>query len=213
MDAEEQRRLVKLARQGDKSALESLYKECEPIIKSRARKACRQVRLRAPAWYDAEDLFQDAFLIFVDLVRSYDLMGPTPFHGYVSAVMGHRLIGHLHRPGGARTLFRPRNGTLQQIEEIPTDPYAFQADPDGSEPEPGPALPTPALQDLPPIEARVLAHDLFSSLPSPRHQVIVALAAQGYSFREIGELLHLSKSNVHRIYTRALEYMRARAEK
>lgn len=212
---DQQRDLIVRIRAGDRQALERLYLACEPLIKARSRYAVHQVSRFAPAWYDLDDLYQDAFLIFVELAHHYDLEAGIPFHGYLSAVMSQRLISHLQSKRAGQTM-GPR-----LYREVPTPPEDFALDPEIDSENGNAALADrqrrlaehPALRSDPPSAERLLALDLLEALPTNRHKTIVAMFTLfGYSHPEIARHLGLQIDTVRQQYRRCLEYMRATAE-
>jgi RNA polymerase sigma factor (sigma-70 family) len=209
---DQQRDLIVRARAGDRQALERLYLACEPLIKARSQDAVRQVSKFAPTWYDLDDLYQDAFLIFVDLVHHYDLEADTPFHGYLAAVMRQRLISHLQSKRAGQ-MMGPR-----LYHEAPTPPEDFTIDfESGNAPLPERwhcLADHPALRSDPPSTDHILAFRLLEALPTNRHKTIVAMFALfGYSHPEIAQHLGLSVQAIRRQYRRCLQYMQAVAEK
>lgn len=208
MDIEEQRALVVAARQGDKAAIQALYEECLPLIKARAAYAAGKVRLFAPSWYDVEDLFQDAFFIFLDLVQSYDIDSEVPFHGYLSACMKQRLISWLQKKRGGQTMGVRRFIELS-IEDLNLDTYG---DDDCYSRDHRIDLSHPALTTDPPSIDDALAHFLLEALPSDRHRTIVVMFLMGYSHVETARHLGCAKETICRQYRRCLVYMRAVAQ-
>ncbi len=208
---DQQRELIVRIRSGDRQALERLYLACEPLIKARSRHAVRRVSRSAPAWYDLDDLYQDAFLIFVELVHQYELEADTPFHGYLAAVMQQRLISHLQSKRAGQTM------GPGLYREVPTPPEDFTIDfESGNAPLPEKwrrLADHPALRSDPPSTDRLLVFHLLEALPTDRHKTIVAMFALfGYSHPEIARHLGLSLPATRQQYRRCLEYMRAVAE-
>ncbi|MFB0547221.1 MAG: RNA polymerase sigma factor [Anaerolineae bacterium] len=217
MDAEQQRALVIAIRQGDKAALQTLYQECLPLIKARTSYAAGKVRLFAPPWYDVDDLFQDAFLVFLDLVQSYDIDSEVPFHGYLSSCLKQRLISWLQKKRAGQTMGRHR------FTELPIDDLSLDTPGDDDLHDPSGLSSSvrshwndlkshPALTTDPPSIDDALAHSLLEALPSDRHRTIVAMFIMGYSHVETARHLGCAKETVCRQYRRCLAYMRAIAQ-
>jgi DNA-directed RNA polymerase specialized sigma subunit len=68
--------LIAKAKQKDPQAMEELFNQFKPLLKSRARKYSRYS-------LEYEDAFQQASLLFILAVYDYQENGSVPFAGYV----------------------------------------------------------------------------------------------------------------------------------
>ena len=68
--------LITRAKQKDVKAMEELFNQFKPLLKSRARKYSRY-------GLEYEDIFQQASLLFILAVYDYQENGSVPFAGYV----------------------------------------------------------------------------------------------------------------------------------
>ena len=72
----ELKELIAKAKQKDLKAMEELFNQFKPLLKSRAKKYSRY-------GLDYDDVFQQAALIFILAVYNYQEKGSVPFAGYV----------------------------------------------------------------------------------------------------------------------------------
>ena len=72
----ELKELIARAKQKDVKAMEELFNQFKPLLKSRARKYSRY-------GLEYEDVFQQAVLIFILAVYNYKEKPPTTFAGYM----------------------------------------------------------------------------------------------------------------------------------
>jgi len=80
----ELKKLIAKAKQKDLKAMEELFNQFKPLLKSRAKKYSR---------YDLEydDVFQQASLLFILAVYDYKEQPPVTFAGYLKKVIDWRL--------------------------------------------------------------------------------------------------------------------------
>jgi len=73
--------LIAKAKEKDEKAMETLFYQFTPLLKSRAKKYSRY-------GLEYEDAFQQAALLFIMAVYEYQEMPPTTFAGYLKKRIG-----------------------------------------------------------------------------------------------------------------------------
>jgi DNA-directed RNA polymerase specialized sigma24 family protein len=160
------------ARDGDRQALAELYRSMLPLIKSRAR---RVLYPGHDAWYDADDLQQDCFLLFHRFVMRSDPR--VPLYRLVAGAFERALRRHLRRLARCRSA----GPALEFDREAGARPD------DGSE-----ALPAHGPS---PFEVACAA-ELLAALDGEEERTLALLAAQGYSGRALADCLGLTPAAV-----------------
>jgi RNA polymerase sigma-70 factor, ECF subfamily len=110
---EEDRRLVLLAREGDRDAFGALAEKYAGVVRALVRARLRGAR------EDVEDASQDVFLLAWRRLPS--LAEPERFAGWISTIAVHRALEVLRRGG------RRRTASLDAALEEPADPRAEDA--------------------------------------------------------------------------------------
>jgi len=189
MEIAQQREWHRRAQAGDRAALDALYRSMLPLIKSRVQRVLARYRGALGGWYDLDDLFQDAYLVFHRFVMASD--PDTPLF---------RLVAGAFEPA-LRTYLR-RRGPLRRA--LPVIEVQF----DGGDEEGPPADeflhigPNEAAWDANgrtgcPI-AWVCAQELLDALPSEDEREVVRLTAAGFTAREAAQRLGCTVAAVWR---------------
>ena len=163
------------AREGDPQALAELYRSMLPLIRSRARRVLYPACDAVGAWYDADDLQQDCFLLFHRFVMRSDPR--VPLYRLVAGAFERALRRHLWRL--ARRRFAP------PAPEFDRD--------DGSRPDD--ESETWPARDPSPFEVACAA-ELLAALDGEEERTLALLAAQGYSGRALADRLGLTPAAV-----------------
>src|SRR6476469_6110651 len=111
------------AQAGDLAARDQLYARLEPLLGRLAAPAMRWTRALPGAWLTPEDLRQQTFLAYCDLLRAWQ-PARAPFEVYLGVALPYRLRRFVRR------------ADLPRVWEAPFDVEEGEA--------PGPAAPDPA---------------------------------------------------------------------
>lgn len=135
--------------------------------------------------YDREDLFQQAYIYFVDFCKIYDPYyggGFIPFDKFLFKNMLIKLRAFIQRH------------YVKSGREKPTEITEYM-------PDFGTAQQTTI--DIDQVEAEIY-NDYIYSLITPRQKQIIDLSMQGYKQQEIGDILDISQSRVSVIRKKTL---------
>ncbi len=181
-------RLALAARAGDCRARDALYQALTPNINRMVAGSARLTwaadcpRRDGQPW-DREDLRQEAYLIFHDLIRAWP--GEGPFTPYLFAYFPWRLRNAWRklRPD------RPRGATLlRRGPELAADASAVAE------------------------EARVILETMSSRLPEVERIILIAYVRDGVTLAEIGRRLGLRPRQVRRRWVGIKRWLRGEVE-
>gem|GEM_PF-1042720 len=174
-------RMVALARRaqaGDRAARDRLYALFAPRIARHARRFAGDGWRLDPAW-DGDDLLQEGYLVFIDLVASWP--GGPSFAAYALGYLPWRLRNAVRRLNGPR-------------------PRAF--------PAPAAALAELADHSAEAAEAIVLLETVAAALPTPDGEVLLWRVRDGEAVGVIAARLGISRRTVSRSWHRTITTLR-----
>lgn len=170
--------LARLAQAGDRDARDRLYALFAPRIARYARRFAGDGWRLDPAW-DGEDLLQEGYLVFLDLVASWP--GGPSFAAYALGYLPWRLRNAVRRLNGPR-------------------PRAF--------PAPAVALAELADHSAEAAEAIVLLETVAAALPAPDGEVLLWRVRDGEAVGVIAARLGISRRTVSRSWHRTIATLR-----
>ncbi|CAA9557911.1 MAG: hypothetical protein AVDCRST_MAG70-1432 [uncultured Thermomicrobiales bacterium] len=170
--------LARLAQAGDREARDRLYSLFAPRIARYARRFAGDGWRLDPAW-DGDDLTQEGYLIFIDLVASWP--GGPSFAAYALGYLPWRLRNAVRRLNGPR-------------------PRAF--------PAPAAALAELADHSAGTAEAIVLLETVAAGLPAPDGEVLLWRVRDGEPVGVIAARLGISRRTVSRSWQRTVTTLR-----
>ena len=181
-------RLALAAQAGDRTARDALYQALTPILIRMIGATVRLTRTadcprRDGRPWDQEDLRQEAFLVFSDLITAWS--GEGPFTPYLFAYFPWRL----------------RNAWRRLRPERPQSAATGAARPDL-------AVDPSAVAD----EARVLVEVLASRLPAGERTILLAHVRDGVTLAEVGRQLGLRPRQVRRRWQAIKRWLRGEIE-
>jgi RNA polymerase sporulation-specific sigma factor len=191
--------LVARARAGDDVATAALVAQYEPLIAGRARWCARRLRRHAVVipFLEECDLQQEAYLLFLELLREYEPARGVPFTAYVMSKLGHRLGNYLRmqREASRRQVSLDREG----------DPGA----PPGAA-----ALPWQAshAEDVALVaaEARACVEPALEALPAQKRALLTEWYLHGLDANDLAESWGTSAQAVRVLHRRAIAELRWR---
>ncbi len=170
--------LARLARAGDRDARDRLYALFAPRIARYAGRFSGDGWRLDPAW-DSDDLLQEGYLVFIDLVASWP--GGPSFAAYALGYLPWRLRNAVRRLNGPR-------------------PRAF--------PAPAVALAELADHSAEAAEAIVLLETVAAALPTPDGEVLLWRVRDGEAVGVIAARLGISRRTVSRSWHRTITTLR-----
>jgi RNA polymerase sigma factor (sigma-70 family) len=176
--------LAARAQAGDLAARDQLYARLEPTLARLAAPAMRWTRALPGAWLSPDDLRQQTFLAFCDLLRAWQ-PARAPFEVYLGVALPYRLRRFVRRADVPRRWEAP----FDVEEGDPPDPAA----PDPADAYHGRAACAALLAVLEPIDRRIVA----------------AHAIDGVPLVEVAAALGVSQRTARRRYAAALRALRA----
>lgn len=171
-----QRELQERAQRGDAAALEALYRSMLPLIKSRVRRVLAQHRQAFAGWYGADDLIQDAYVVFHRFVMSSN--PDVPLYRLLAGAFEHSLRRHL-----------VRHGPLADRAGVGGD-QSYGLD-DGP---PGDGWTGAASQST--AHETACASELLAALPAPSDRQMIVLSMAGYTAAEAARQMGLSLASL-----------------
>lgn len=185
-------RLALRYRSGDRAVLGELHGELRPAIGGFLRRQLPPGRTLPPG-VDPEDLWQQSYVLLAEAVLAWDAEGHGNFVPYFLRSFPWRVDRYLRtqtpsrRAAGVRMHSMPHDLLMEQVAGTVGD--------DGRQ-----------------WEDAVVWGELLDQLPAPWAAAVRLHLEEGMPFRQVAEVLGVSRSTAHESFTRAMGRLRVLAE-
>ena len=195
-DAWDDQMLVVAARKGDKEARNALFMRHRNVIAKLCRKGAHMARSlsKRDGSITGEDVEQQAFLIFCDLLAGWEESFGTSFERYLKKTLPWEAVHYVR----SATHYRSK----RQVRRIPAPSTAGEEDVASME----------AMQELDEVEDRADWDEQTGTLEHDLRRIIKMRYEQGLSSREIASLQGYSPRKVNRDLRAAKDALRQKLQ-